>query len=121
MGYSPWSHKELDTTYQLNRHREWTYGRGERRGEGEMYGKSNMEIYITICKMDSQQEFAICLRKLKQGSVSIYRGGKGWEMGGKFRREEIYVYLWLIMLRFNRKQQNSMKQSPFNKNSKFRN
>ena len=26
-----------------------------------------MEIYITICKIDSQQEFAIWLRKLKQG------------------------------------------------------
>ena len=39
----------------------------ERRGEGEMYGKSNMENYITICKIDSQWEFAIRLRKLKQG------------------------------------------------------
>ena len=36
-------------------------------GEGEMYGKRNMETYITICKIDSQQEFAVCLRKLKQG------------------------------------------------------
>ena len=34
---------------------------------GEMYRKSNMETYITICKIDSQQEFAIWLRKLKQG------------------------------------------------------
>ena len=25
-----------------------------RGGEGEMYGKSNMEIYITRCKRDSQ-------------------------------------------------------------------
>ena len=32
-----------------------------------MYGKSNMETYITICKIDSQWEFAIWLRKLKQG------------------------------------------------------
>ena len=31
-----------------------------------MYGKSNMETYITICKIDSQQEFAVWLRKLKQ-------------------------------------------------------
>ena len=50
-----------------NRHREYTYGHGEREGEGEMYGKSNMEIYITICKIDSQREFAVWLRKLKQG------------------------------------------------------
>ena len=27
----------------------------------------NMETYITICKIDSQQEFAVWLRKLKQG------------------------------------------------------
>ena len=42
-----------------NRHRKQTYGHGERGGEGEMYGKSNMETYITICKIDSQWEFAI--------------------------------------------------------------
>ena len=35
--------------------------------EGEMYGKSNMETYITICKTDSQREFAVWLIKLKQG------------------------------------------------------
>ena len=28
-----------------NRHREQTYGRRERGGEGEIYGKSNMETY----------------------------------------------------------------------------
>ena len=49
-----------------NRHREQTYGHGERGGEAEMYGESNMETYITIYKIDSQQEFAMCLRKLKQ-------------------------------------------------------
>ena len=32
-----------------------------------MYGKSNMEPYTIICKIDSQQEFAVWLRKLKQG------------------------------------------------------
>ena len=42
-----------------NRHREQTHGHGERGGEGEMYGKSNMETYITICKIDSQWEFAV--------------------------------------------------------------
>ena len=50
-----------------NKHREYTYGHGEREGEGEMYEKSNMETYITICKIDSQREFAVWLRKLKQG------------------------------------------------------
>ena len=32
-----------------------------------MYGKSNMATDITICKIDGQREFAVCLRKLKQG------------------------------------------------------
>ena len=44
-----------------HRHREKTYehwGMGEE-GEGRMYGESNMETYITICKTDSQWEFAI--------------------------------------------------------------
>ena len=42
-------------------------GPGEKGGEGEMYGKSNMATYITICKRDRQREFAVWLRKLKQG------------------------------------------------------
>ena len=33
-------------------------GRGEE-GEGEMYGESNMEMYITMWKIDSQWEFAV--------------------------------------------------------------
>ena len=42
-----------------NRHREYTYGHGEREGEGEMYGESTRETYITVCKIKSQREFAI--------------------------------------------------------------
>ena len=60
-----------------NRHREKTYGHGERRGEGEMYGKSNMETYITMCKIDSQREFAVWLRKLKQGRCINLEGWDG--------------------------------------------
>ena len=47
-----------------NRHREQTYGYGERGGEGKMYGESNMETYITIYKIDSQWKFAVCLREI---------------------------------------------------------
>ena len=35
-------------------------------GQGEMYGERNMEAYIALCKIDSQWEFAVCLRELKQ-------------------------------------------------------
>ena len=49
----------------------------EREGEGEMYVKSNMKAYITICKIDSQWEFAVCLRKLKQGPCINLEGWDG--------------------------------------------
>ena len=66
--------KNLFTGQQWrNRHREQTYGHGERRGEGEMYGKNNMETYITI---SSQWEFAVWLRKLKQ---EICINLEGWD------------------------------------------
>ena len=44
-----------------------------------MYGKSNMEAYITTCKIDSQREFAVGLKKLKQGlSINLEEwGGEG--------------------------------------------
>ena len=41
-----------------------------------MYGKSNTETYTTICKIDSQWEFAVCLRELKQG---LYINLERWE------------------------------------------
>ena len=58
------------TTDRQRTDREQTYGYGERGEEGEMYGKSNMETYISICKIDSQQEFAVGSRNSNRGSVS---------------------------------------------------
>jgi len=52
--------KNLFTGQQWrNRHRKLTYGHEEKGGEGEMYGKSNMETHITVYKIDSQWEFAV--------------------------------------------------------------
>ena len=43
-----------------------------------------METYITTCKVDSQQEFAVWLRKLKQGlciNLEVWDGeGDGREV-----------------------------------------
>ena len=61
-----------------------------------MYGQSNMETYITLCKIDSQWEFAVCLRELKQGLCINLEGYDGEGDGGRFKREGTYVYLWLI-------------------------
>ena len=49
-----------ETENRLNGHRE-------RGGEGEIFGKSNVETYIALCKIDSQWKFAVWLLKLKEG------------------------------------------------------
>ena len=47
-----------------------------------MNGESKMGIYITICKINSQQEYAVCLRKLKQGlCINL----EGWDAEGDGR------------------------------------
>ena len=87
--------KNLFTGHQWrNRHQEQTYGHGERGGEGEIYGKSNVETYITLCKIDSQWEISVWLRKLKQG---LYINPEGWDGAGDGRevqkgREYMYTY-----------------------------
>ena len=53
-----------------------------------------METHIAVCKIDSQQEFSVWLRKLQQGLCINLEVGR--EMGGSFKREGIDVYLWLI-------------------------
>ena len=48
-----------------------------------MYGKSNRETSITICKIDSQWEFSVWLRKLKQGlCINL----EGWDGEGDVRK-----------------------------------
>ena len=42
-----------------------------------MYGKSTVETYITICKIDSQRKFAVWLGKVKQGLCINLEGCNG--------------------------------------------
>ena len=60
---------------------------GGEEGEGEMYGEGNIEIYNTICKIDSQWEFAVWLRELKQ---ELCDNLEGWdvEADGRELQEE---------------------------------
>ena len=51
-----------------------------------MYGKSNMETYITICKIESQREFAVWLRKLKQDLCNNLEGWDGERDGKEFQK-----------------------------------
>ena len=60
------------------------------REEGMMYGKSNMETYI--CKIDSQQETALWLRKLKQGLFIYLEEWDGEGDGREVQKEgDIYI------------------------------
>ena len=52
-------------------------------GEGEMYGRSNMETYIAMCKIDSQ-----CMAQETQTGVPSQPRGK-WEGSSKGR---VYMY-----------------------------
>ena len=51
-----------------------------------MYGESNMEIYNTLCKIDSQWEFAVWLREIKQG---LYDYLEGWNGEGDGREVQV--------------------------------
>ena len=61
---------------------------------GEMYGESNMETYVTICKIDSQ--LGICCMAQETQTGALYQprrvgwGGR-WE-GGSKGRGYIYTY-----------------------------
>jgi len=57
-----------------------------------MYGDSNLETYITIGKIANGNLLYVS-GNANRGSVSTERGGMGREMGGKFKMEEMYVYL----------------------------
>ena len=59
-----------------------------------MYGKNNMETCITICKIDSQQGFAVWFRKLKQG---LCINPEGWDGEGNVREFQKGGYICIPM------------------------
>ena len=58
-----------------------------------MYGKNNMETYITICKIDNQWEFAVWLRKLKQYRCINLEGWDGEGDGREFQKGGVICIL----------------------------
>ena len=78
--------------------------------------KRSLFVYITICKMDSQQEFAVWLRKLKRGlCINL----EEWDGAGDGREFQKGGGICIPMAdRFDRKQKNSVKQLSFNKKIK---
>ena len=57
-----------------------------------MDGMSNMKSYIIICKIDSQWEFAVWLRKLKEGICINLESWNGEADEREFQKgEDIFI------------------------------
>ena len=80
------------------RHKEQNFGhRGK--DKGWMTWESNIETYITICKIDSQWEFAPWFREPKASYLWQTRGGGQWGRWEKSLKGRGHcVCLWLIQV-----------------------
>ena len=70
-----------------HRHREQTYGQGQR---------EDGNIYTTVCKIDSQWEFAVCLKEIKPGLCDNLEGWEGVGDEKEVQEGGTYKYLRLI-------------------------
>ena len=99
------------------KHKLGTYKSQNVRWQGRIWIfklKCNMETYNTIYKSDSQWEFAVWLRELKQGLSNRLKGEVGRAMeGGLGGRVHGCTYGWFLLM-YDRKPQNSVKQLSFN-------
>ena len=69
-------------------------GRGEERVR--RMGKATWKLTSPYVKSTANGNLLYGSGNSNRGSVSTWRGEMGREMGGSFKRERIYVYLWLI-------------------------
>ena len=77
-----------------NKHREQTCGHVGRGGERvRCMERVTWKLTIPYGKEIANRNLLYDSGNSNMGSVSIYRGGMGWEMAGSFKREGIYVYL----------------------------
>ena len=64
-----------------------------------MYGKNNMETYITICKIDIQQEFAVgnCKYMAQETQTGVLYPSRDIECGGRWEggsKGRVYMYTY---------------------------
>ena len=79
--------KNLFTWQQWrNRHREQTYGHGEREEDVQCMERVTWKLTLPYVKQIAN---GICYmaQETQTGSVSTQRGWMGWEMGGRFKRD----------------------------------
>ena len=70
---------------------EQTCDYGERGGEDEMYGKSKWKLKLPYVKQIANGNLLYGKGNSNMGSVSTQRGWMGKGIGGKFKREQIYI------------------------------
>ena len=66
-------------------------GRGDQRVR--CMGRVTWKLTLPCVKQTVNRTLLFVSGNSNRGSVSTWRGGMGREMGGRFRREMIYVYL----------------------------
>ena len=70
---------------------------GEAEGEGGTNGENSMETPTPpYVKETASGNLLYDSGNSNRSSGTISRGGMGWEVGGRFKKEGTYVYLWLI-------------------------
>ena len=72
------------------------YGHGDRGGEREIMERVMWKLTLPYVKSIANRNLLYGSGNSNRGSVSTWRGGMGREIGGKFKREQKYIYLWLI-------------------------
>ena len=69
------------------------------RGEERVRCMERVTWKLTICKI-ANRNLLYGSENANRGSESTQRDGMGREMGGRFKRKGVYVYLWLIHVEF---------------------
>ena len=75
----------------VNRH-----GHSGRRRDWDELREQRGNTPSTVCKTDSQWGLLFEQGAQIWGSVTMKRGGKGREVGGRLKREGTYIRLWLV-------------------------
>ena len=64
---------------------------GRRRKKGGVAEESGMETHTLPCVRQPASGPLLCDSRTQMDSVTTQRGGMGWEMAGRFKREVTYV------------------------------
>ena len=89
--------KNLFTGQQWrNRHREQTYGHGEGEERVRCMERVTWKLTLPYVKQIDNRNLLYGSLNSNRASASSQRGGMGRETLRSFKREGIYVYLWLI-------------------------